>query len=194
MKKLCFATNNKHKIDEVAALLGGHFTLLSLRDIGCDGELAEDFFTLEANSRQKAEFVFQNFQVPCFADDTGLEVEALHGEPGVFSARYAGPQRNSHDNMNLLLQKLADQPNRNARFRTVITLFESDSSIKQFEGIVEGKIINKQRGAGGFGYDPIFLPHGFTKTLAEMAMEEKNLISHRARAMNKLVAYLKARS
>ena len=194
MQKFCFATNNQHKIEEVAALLGGHFTLVSLSDIGFDGELAEDFFTLEDNSRQKAEFVFQNFGVACFADDTGLEVEALGGEPGVFSARYAGPQRNSHDNMTLLLQKLADQPNRNARFRTVITLFESQASLKQFEGIVEGKIIKEQRGTGGFGYDPVFLPDGFTKTLAEMAMEEKNLISHRARAMNKLVAYLKARS
>lgn len=193
-QKLCFATNNQHKIDEVAALLGGHFTLASLNDIGFDGELAEDFFTLEDNSRQKAEFVFQNFGVVCFADDTGLEVEALDGEPGVFSARYAGPQRNSDDNMNLLLQKLRDQPNRNARFRTVITLFESNASVKQFEGIVEGKIIKEQRGIGGFGYDPIFLPDGFTKTLAEMAMEEKNLISHRARAMNKLVEYLKTRS
>jgi XTP/dITP diphosphohydrolase len=190
MQKLCFATNNQHKIDEVAALLGGHFALLSLRDIGFEGELAEDFFTLEDNSRQKAEFIFKNFQVPCFADDTGLEVEALNGEPGVFSARYAGSHRNSDDNMNLLLRKLTDQPNRQACFRTVITLFESETSIKQFEGLVAGSIITERRGSEGFGYDPIFLPDGFTKTLGEMAMEEKNAISHRARAITKLVEYL----
>jgi XTP/dITP diphosphohydrolase len=193
MSPLCFATNNKHKIEEVATLLGGHFQLQSLTDIGCQEELAEDFFTLEGNSRQKAEFVFKNFNVSCFADDTGLEVEALNGEPGVFSARYAGVQRNSDDNMNLLLQKLTDHPNRNARFRTVITLFEKDGAVKQFEGIVTGKIVFQKRGAGGFGYDPIFQPDGFSKTLAEMTMEEKNKISHRARAMNKLVDYLRSK-
>jgi XTP/dITP diphosphohydrolase len=191
--KLCFATNNQHKLDEVAALLGGHFVLLSLQDVGCQEELAEDFFTLEDNSRQKAEFVFKNFQVPCFADDTGLEVDALLGEPGVFSARYAGPQRNSDDNMNLLLQKLVDQSNRTARFRTVITLFESDGAVNRFEGIVDGKILTEKRGTEGFGYDPIFQPNGFSKTLAELTMEEKNKISHRARAMSKLVEYLQAK-
>jgi XTP/dITP diphosphohydrolase len=193
MTQLCFATNNQHKIEEVAALLGGHFQLLSLLNIGCQEELAEDFFTLEDNSHQKAEFVFKNFNVPCFADDTGLEVEALNGEPGVFSARYAGPQRNSNDNMNLLLQKLTGHPNRNARFRTVITLFESDGAVKQFEGIVAGKILTEKRGTEGFGYDPIFQPDGFSKTLAEMAMEEKNRISHRARAMTRLAEYLQAK-
>jgi XTP/dITP diphosphohydrolase len=191
--KLCFATNNQHKINEVAALLGGHFSLLSLRDAGFDGELAEDFFTLEDNSHQKAEFVFKNFQVSCFADDTGLEVEALSGEPGVFSARYAGPQRNSEDNINLLLQNLTGHTNRNGRFRTVITLFESDGVIKQFEGIVAGKILLEKRGTEGFGYDPIFQPDGYSKTLAEMTMEEKNKISHRARAMTKLVEYLQSK-
>lgn len=194
MDRLCFATNNQHKIDEVAALLGGHFSLLSLRDVGFNGELAEDFFTLEANSHQKAEIVFKNFNVSCFADDTGLEVEALNGEPGVFSARYAGPQRNSDDNMSLLLQKLASHSNRNARFRTVITLFESDGTVKQFEGIVTGKILTEKRGTEGFGYDPIFQPDKFSKTLAEMTMEEKNKISHRARAVSKLVAYLQAKA
>lgn len=191
--KLCFATNNQHKIDEVAALLGGHFALQSLHNIGFTGELAEDFFTLEDNSRQKATFIFKNFQVACFADDTGLEVKALHGEPGVFSARYAGPQRNSEDNMKLLLQKLNGEQNREARFRTVITLVESDGTEKQFEGIVTGKILTEKRGSGGFGYDPIFQPDGFKKTLAEMTMEEKNKISHRARAMSKLVDYLKSK-
>jgi XTP/dITP diphosphohydrolase len=191
MKEVSFATNNKHKIDEVAASLGGHFQLLSLNDIGCHEELAEDFFTLEANSYQKAEYVFKKYGVPCFADDTGLEVDALMGEPGVFSARYAGPQRNSDDNMNLLLQKLAYHQNRNARFRTVITLFERDGTVKQFEGIVTGEIIDDKRGGLGFGYDPIFVPHGFSKTLAEMTLEEKNKISHRAKAIKKLVDYLK---
>lgn len=193
MKQICFATNNQHKIEEVAALLGGHFALVSLQDIGCHEELAEDFFTLEDNSRQKAEFVFKNFNVSCFADDTGLEVEALNGEPGVFSARYAGPQRNSEDNMNLLLQKLAHHPNRHARFRTVITLLEGDGTVKQFEGIVAGEILSAKRGTKGFGYDPIFQPDGFSKTLAEMTLEEKNKISHRARAMSKLVEYLQAK-
>ena len=188
---LCFATNNQYKIDEVAALLGGHFRLLSLRDIGCTEDLAEDFFTLEENSRQKAEYVFQKYQVVCFADDSGLEVEALHGEPGVNSAHYAGAQRSHNDNMNLLLQKLQGQENRKAQFRAVITLFESDGSSKQFEGIVTGKIIDTKRGTMGFGYDPIFVPDGFSKTLAEMMMAEKNKISHRAIAVQKLVEYLK---
>lgn len=194
MKRLCFATNNKHKIEEVAALLGGHFSLLSLNDIGCIEELAEDFFTLEENSRQKAEYVFKNYKVPCFADDSGLEVEALNGEPGVDSAHYAGPQRSHDDNMNLLLQKLEDIDNRKAKFRTVITLFENNGLMKQFEGAVKGKIIDDKRGTMGFGYDPIFVPEGFSKTLAEMTMEEKNKISHRARAVQKLVEYLKGKS
>ena len=191
--KLCFATNNQHKIEEVAALLGSHFQLLSLSDIGCHAELAEDFLTLEANSKQKAEFVFKNFNVPCFADDSGLEVEALNGEPGVFSARYAGPQRNSEDNMNFLLQKLKTFANKKAQFRAVITLFERDGLIKQFEGILSGKIVDQKRGSLGFGYDPIFVPDGFSKTLAEMTLEEKNKISHRARAMASLVEHLNVR-
>jgi XTP/dITP diphosphohydrolase len=191
MQSFCFATNNQHKINEVATLLGGHFSLLSLRDVGFTGELAEDFFTLEDNSKQKAEFIFKNFHVKSFADDTGLEVEALNGEPGVFSARYAGPQRNSDDNINLLLKKIIAKKNRNARFRTVITLFESETSIKQFEGIVTGIIMDERRGTEGFGYDPVFLPDGFKKTLAEMTLDEKNRISHRARAINKLVEYLR---
>lgn len=189
--KFCFATNNKHKIEEVAALLGGHFQLLSLRDIGCTEELAEDFFTLEENSRQKAEYVFKKFNVPCFADDSGLEVGAISGEPGAISAHYAGPQRNHDDNMNLLLNKLKGIEDRRAQFRTVITLFEDNGFMKQFEGIVTGKIIDGKRGTIGFGYDPIFVPDGFSKTLAEMTMEEKNQISHRAQAVHKLVEYLK---
>jgi XTP/dITP diphosphohydrolase len=188
--KLCFATNNKHKIEEVAALLGGHFSLMSLADIGCKEELAEDFFTIAENSLQKAEYVFKKYKVPCFADDSGLEVDALHGKPGADSAHYAGPQRSHHDNMNLLLKNLKGVENRKAQFKTVITLFQSNGWMKQFEGIVTGNIINEKRGTMGFGYDPIFVPDGFSKTLAEMTMEEKNKISHRARAIKKLVGHL----
>jgi len=187
---LCFATNNKHKIDEVRAHLGPDFQLAGLAEIGCKDELPEEQPTLEGNSFQKAEYVYKNFGVSCFADDTGLEVEALNGAPGVISARYAGDQRNAADNMKLLLKNLSDSHNRKARFRTVITLI-TPALTRQFEGIVSGQIINEYRGSGGFGYDPIFLPDGYNKTLAEMSMEEKNTISHRARAVNKLVEFLK---
>ena len=188
--RLCFATNNKHKLAEVAALLSSHFHLVSLSDIGFNEELAEDFHTLKENSKQKAQFIFNKFHVPCFADDSGLEVEALNGEPGVSSAHYAGPQRNADDNMNLLLNNLSGHENRNARFRTVITLIENEDSIKQFEGVVEGIILKEKKGSDGFGYDPIFQPNGFSKSLAELTLDEKNKISHRAKAVKKLVEYL----
>jgi len=188
---LCFATNNQNKINEVRAHLGPDFLLVGLDEIGCTEELAEDQVTLEGNSFQKAEYVYKNFGVSCFADDTGLEVEALQGAPGVYSARYAGPQRSATDNMKLLLSNLAASENRKARFRTVITLMTPDFS-KQFEGVVNGYIIDDYRGTGGFGYDPIFLPDGYSQTLAEMSMEEKNTISHRAQAVNKLVDFLKS--
>lgn len=187
---LCFATNNQHKIQEVRAHLGPDFQLLGLEEIGCQEELQEEQPTLEGNSFQKAEYVFKNFGISCFADDTGLEVEALHGAPGVYSARYAGGQRSAEDNMQLLLKNLAGSQNRKARFRTVITLIMPEFT-RQFEGIVNGQIIHERRGSGGFGYDPIFLPEGYNKTLAEMSMEEKNAISHRARAVNRLVEFLK---
>jgi XTP/dITP diphosphohydrolase len=187
---LCFATNNQHKIDEVRAHLGSDFKLAGLHDIGCREELPEEQPTLEGNSFQKAEYVYKNFDVSCFADDTGLEVEALLGAPGVLSARYAGPQRSPEDNMQLLLKNLGALQNRKARFRTVITLI-TPTFTKQFEGIVNGQIIHEHRGIGGFGYDPIFLPDGYDKTLAEMTMEEKNTISHRAQAVSKLIAFLK---
>jgi XTP/dITP diphosphohydrolase len=187
---LCFATNNQHKIQEVRAHLGSGFQLVGLEEIGCTDELPEEQPTLEGNSFQKAEYVYKNFGVSCFADDTGLEVEVLHGAPGVYSARYAGEQRRAEDNMQLLLKNLAEAPNRKARFRTVITLI-APAFTKQFEGIVTGQIITECRGSGGFGYDPVFLPDGHNKTLAEMSMEEKNAISHRARAVNKLVEFLK---
>ena len=149
--------------------------------------------TLEGNSLQKAEFVFQKYKVPCFADDTGLEVEALHGEPGVYSARYAGEHKNSNDNINLLLQKLGANENRKARFRTVITLLGLDEEPLYFEGIVEA-ITNKRKGTFGFGYDPVFIPEGFKKTYAEMNLQEKSSLSHRAIAVKKLGEYLKSRT
>jgi XTP/dITP diphosphohydrolase len=188
--EICFATNNAHKIEEIKAILGSKFRLLSLVEIGCHEELPEERDTLEGNSLQKAEYVFNNYKVACFADDTGLEVEALAGAPGVYSARYAGEQRSAEDNMDLLLKNLEGKSDRKAQFRTVITLIQP-GGLHLFEGKVEGTILKERRGTGGFGYDPIFLPSGFSKTLAEMSMEEKNQISHRARATKKLVEFLK---
>ncbi|HCZ37046.1 MAG TPA: non-canonical purine NTP pyrophosphatase [Cytophagales bacterium] len=190
---LCFATNNIHKVKEIQALLGNSFNLQSLNDIGCEEELAEDQDTIEGNSLQKAQYVFDHYQVACFADDTGLEVEALNGEPGVYSARYAGEQRNAEDNMQLLLKNLKDKSNLNARFRTVITLI-MQSGTHQFEGILNGTITFDKRGTQGFGYDPVFVPKGYQQTLAELDLTEKNKISHRARAIQKLVLFLKTAS
>lgn len=189
--RICFATNNRHKLEEVQAILGPPFLIQSLEEIGCREELAEDQTTLEGNSNQKAQYVFDRYHVSCFADDTGLEVEALNNAPGVYSARYAGEQRSAEDNMNLLLANLKEQSNRQAQFRTVVTLI-TGSGKWQFEGVVKGVILQEKRGAMGFGYDPLFLPDGFTKTLAEMTLEEKNKISHRARAIAKLVDFLKS--
>lgn len=187
--RLCFATNNAHKIEEVQALLGKQFNVVSLKDVGCSEELAEDQETIEGNSLQKAQYVFDNYQVDCFADDTGLEVEALNGEPGVYSARYAGPQRMAEDNMNLLLANLSGKANRKARFRTVVTLITKQGT-HQFEGVLPGTIIKERRGTQGFGYDPVFLPENSSRTLAEMNLEAKNTLSHRARAIEKLVVFL----
>jgi len=190
MKKLCFATNNRHKVAEVSQMLEGKYELLTLQDIGCHEELAEDQETLEGNSRQKAAYVWQQYQVSCFADDTGLEVEALGGAPGVYSARYAGPQRSDSDNIQHLLHSLAPHQNRKARFRTCITLM-LEGQEHQFEGTVEGTISPEWQGNKGFGYDPVFVPDGHTRTFAEMRPEEKNAISHRGRAVRQLVAFLK---
>lgn len=187
---LCFATNNVHKVNEIQALLGNSFNLQSLIDIGCTEELAEDQDTIEGNSLQKAQYVFDKYKVACFADDTGLEVEALNGAPGVYSARYAGEQRNAGDNIRLLLKNLQGKENLNARFRTVVTLI-SEKGMHQFEGILNGVITFEQRGTQGFGYDPVFVPEGFTQTLAEFQLSAKNKISHRARAVQKLVLFLK---
>jgi XTP/dITP diphosphohydrolase len=189
MLKLVAATNNRNKIEEMNTLLGSSFLLKGLADIGCLEELPETQATLEGNALQKAAFVFKKYKVACFADDTGLEVEALNHAPGVYSARYAGEQRNSEDNINLLLKNLHGATNRKAQFRTVIALVESDKP-EFFEGIVQGEITLEKRGNLGFGYDPVFKPAGYDKTFGEMTLEEKNKISHRAIAIKKLVDYL----
>lgn len=186
---LCFATNNAHKVQEINQLLGDTFRVHSLADIGCTEELPENQTTLAGNSEEKATYVHDYYRVNCFADDTGLEVDALQGQPGVYSARYAGPQRNSEDNMQLLLNELADQPNRAAQFRTVITLW-LDDQMHQFEGVVRGTITAQRSGSQGFGYDPIFVPEGSTRSFAEMSAEEKNQISHRGRAIRQLIQFL----
>lgn len=189
--KLVFATNNNHKLKELQAILGDRFELLSLKDIGCYEEIPEEQPTLEENARQKAFYVYEKYGYSCFADDTGLEIESLGGEPGVFSARYAGPAKNSEENMKMVLDKLAKINNRKARFRTVISLVMNGKE-RQFEGIVEGEILKHKRGGSGFGYDPLFLPSGYNRSFAEMSLTEKNKISHRGRAVEKLVLYLKS--
>lgn len=188
--KLVFATNNQHKLEELQAMLGDEIKLLSLKDIGCTEEIPEEQATLEGNASQKSAYVFDKYGYSCFADDTGLEIEALNREPGVYSARYAGEEKSAEANMNKVLEKLAKINNRKARFRTVISLIINGEE-NQFEGIVEGEIIQQKRGDSGFGYDPIFKPSGFDTTFAEMNLKDKNKISHRGRAVKKLVNYLK---
>jgi len=190
MKTLCFATNNQHKIEEIRTQLGSFFLLKKLEDIGCHEELPETQNTIEGNSVQKAKYVFDHYKVPCFADDTGLEVDELNGEPGVYSARYAGEKKNSEDNIQLLLARLGKAKNRKAKFRTVITLADANG-ITTFEGIVNGVILTEKRGSSGFGYDPVFQPEGYNKTFAEMSLLDKSLISHRAIAMDKLIKFLR---
>ena len=211
--KIVFATNNKHKLSEIRAILGDAFEVVSLADIVCHEDIPETGQTLEENALMKAEYIYNKYHLSCFADDTGLEVEALDGAPGVYSARYAAmeatvpagePAGISHDseaNMARLLRELANNNNRKARFRTVIAFIEKKdvcpcgcTSIKlvhQFEGIVNGEITTEKSGAEGFGYDPIFRPDGYDKTFAELGADIKNQISHRARATQKLAEYLK---
>lgn len=193
MDTLCFATNNPNKIKEIRQLLGDSFTIKSLKEIGCFDELPENQNTLEGNSLEKARYVFEKYSTPCFADDTGLEVDALDGSPGVLSARYAGAHKSSADNIKLLLKNLEGSSVRKARFRTVITMVTKDG-IKQFEGIVQGQILSVPKGSEGFGYDPVFVPEGYSKSFAELSLEEKNLISHRGLAFRKLIDYLKTYS
>ncbi len=187
--EFCFATNNENKLAEVQKMLPDTIKLKTLAQIGCSVDLPETQDTLEGNAQQKAQYVFEHFEINCFADDTGLEVYALDNAPGVYSARYAGEQRNNQDNINLLLKNLQGKHDRKARFRTVISLV-LDGEYFFFEGAIEGQIINEMRGANGFGYDSVFVPAGYTKTFAEMTAEEKNQISHRGMAIAKLVAYL----
>ncbi|MCR5642280.1 MAG: non-canonical purine NTP diphosphatase [Prevotella sp.] len=212
--KIVFATNNEHKLSEIRSILNDSIEVLSLKDIGCDVDIPETGATLEENALQKAEYIYNHYHMDVFADDTGLEVDALHGAPGVYSARYAAvryeatgqhsaEQPASHDseaNMTTLLKELENNNNRKARFRTVIALIQkkdvcpcgctSIKEIHQFEGIVEGQIIRERRGGEGFGYDPIFQPDGYDQTFAELGLDVKNQISHRARAVAKLCEFL----
>ena len=198
--KIVFATNNQHKLEEIRQILGEKFEVLSLNDIGCHDDIPEDHDTLQENALQKAQFIAEKYGYDCFADDTGLEVDALGGEPGVHSARYAaldGDGSESHDseaNMRKLLRKLGNNNNRKARFRTVIALLETDGNgnraVKHFERIVEGHIAHEKSGEEGFGYDPIFVPDGYDQSFAELGADIKNTISHRARAVAKLAEYL----
>lgn len=187
--KIIFATNNAHKLSEVQAVLGSGYELVTPRQCGIDEEIPETAETLEGNARQKARYLFERTGLDCFADDTGLEVEALNGAPGVHSARYATDGHDFAANNRLLLKNLAGEENRRARFRTVICLIEQGQE-HLFEGIVEGRIIDHEAGSEGFGYDPLFVPEGFDHTFAEMSAEQKNGISHRGRAVRKLVDYL----
>ena len=198
--RIVFATNNKHKLEEIRSILGESIEVLSLKDINCDVDIPETGKTLEENALQKAQYVYDHYHMDCFADDTGLEVEALNGAPGVYSARYAGDGHDSEANITKLLAELGENNNRKARFRTVITLIQrkdvcpcgctSIKEIHKFEGIVEGEIIRERRGGEGFGYDPIFQPDGYDQTFAELGMDIKNHISHRARATQKLADFL----
>lgn len=190
--KICFATNNLNKIEEVKAALGDSFEIVSLQDIGCSDELPETGDTLEHNAFQKAKYVKEHFGVDCFADDTGLEVDALEGEPGVYSGRYAGEPRSDDRNVSLLLRNLENSSIRTARFKTVIALVLEDEEYK-FEGVAEGKILKERTGNGGFGYDPIFLPDGYSRSFAEMNMAEKNQVSHRGKAVSELISFLNHR-
>lgn len=188
--QLVFATNNKNKILEVQQMLPSTIEIISLESIGCFEDIPETAATIEENAILKANYVTEKYGYDCFADDTGLEVEALDGEPGVFSARYAGEQCNDDDNMNKLLDALSDKTNRNAQFKTIIAL-NLNGKQHLFTGIAKGKITLNKTGNQGFGYDPIFQPEGFSKTFAQLSLEEKSQISHRGKAMRQLIAFLK---
>ena len=191
-RKLVFATNNAHKLEEVAAILGDQVELLSLNDIGCQTDIPETAETLEGNALLKSSYIYKNYHLDCFADDTGLEVEALNGAPGVYSARYAGGE--GHDaqaNMHKLLHELDGMENRKAQFRTAISLI-LDGKEYLFEGVIKGEIIKEKRGDSGFGYDPVFMPEGYDRTFAELGNDIKNQISHRALAVQKLCEFLQS--
>lgn len=191
MKKIVFATNNAHKLQEIRQIVGEEFEILSLADIGCDVDIPETADTLDGNALMKAEFIKEHYGIDCFSDDTGLEIDALGGEPGVYSARYGGVAHDSERNMDKVLMKMQGVTDRSARFRTVIVLIEGDK-ITKFEGKVEGNILTERHGVEGFGYDPIFAPvEADGRSFAEMTAQEKNAISHRGRATAALVKYLK---
>jgi XTP/dITP diphosphohydrolase len=192
LNTLVFATNNKHKLEEIRHLAGPHIHLLSLADLGFTGDIPEEEETIEGNAAQKAWFIYDRYRINCFADDTGLEIEALHGEPGVYSARYAGENCSFEDNMNKVLSAMEGAQNRKACFRTVIALVEN-GKLTTFQGEIQGIITREKHGLQGFGYDPVFQPVGFDRTFAEMDLQEKNRISHRALAVQKLIDYLTTR-
>lgn len=187
--KLVFATNNPNKLKEVQEMLSDHIELVSLKDIGCFEDIPETASTLEGNAKIKADHITNKYGYDCFADDTGLEVDSLNGEPGVYSARYGGEEKNAEKNMDKLLINLKGKSDREAQFRTIVTLNLNGKSY-DFEGVCKGEIIKERSGSGGFGYDPIFKPNGYDETFAEMSSDEKNKISHRGLAIQKLVSYL----
>lgn len=188
--KLVFATNNKHKLEEIRRLLKGVQEIVSLEEIGCHADIPEDHDTLEENALQKARYIRQHYGLDCFADDTGLEIKALDNRPGVYSARYAGPEKDDAENMKKVLAEMAGMTERDACFRTVIALILNGREYL-FEGRVDGTILTEKQGEAGFGYDPIFRPEGFATSFAQMPMDQKNEISHRGRAIQKLVGFLK---
>jgi XTP/dITP diphosphohydrolase len=192
LNSLVFATNNKHKLEEIRHVASPHIHLLSLSDLGFTGDIPEEEDTIEGNAAQKAWFIYDRYGINCFADDTGLEIDALHGEPGVYSARYAGENCSFEDNMNKVLAAMEGIENRKARFRTVIALVEN-GKLTTFQAEIQGVITREKHGLQGFGYDPVFLPDGFDRTFAEMVLAEKNRISHRALAVQKLIDYLTIR-
>jgi XTP/dITP diphosphohydrolase len=190
MKKIVFATNNAHKLSEVKSILSPDFEIISLKELNCFDDIPETADTLDGNALLKAEYIHSKFNIDCFADDTGLEIRALGGEPGVFSARYAGENHDAMKNMEKVLRLLGDSSDRKAQFRTVIALIQNGET-HFFEGKIEGSILLEPRGNEGFGYDPIFVPDGYDQSFAELGVEEKNKISHRALAVQKLIDYLK---
>ena len=191
MLELVFATNNAHKLEEVQAIVGDAFVIKSLNDIDCQDDIPETGVTFAENAQQKTDYLVNKYGLYCFGDDSGLEIDALNGEPGVYSARYSG-SRDMEKNIDLVLERMGDHANRTARFKTVISLYLNELQ-HFFEGSIEGQIIKERRGIDGFGYDPIFIPDGHDKTFAEMSAEQKNAISHRAIAVGKLAAYLKTK-
>lgn len=188
--KICFASHNENKVKEMNEIMPEGISIVGLKDLGINQEIAETGKTLEENSSIKASFVFERHHIPVFADDTGLIVKSLNGEPGVYTARYAGPERDANKNMDLLLDRLSNQTDRSAEFQTVITFIDEKGVYKQFKGVVDGTITSEKRGTNGFGYDPIFQPVNHEETFAELSQDIKNKISHRARAVQKLLEYL----